>query len=112
MRIPEKETLSTRVLLEKRIDGLILSTAFRDGDHPLLTLLKGVPLVTIVRKIKRLNADAVLETTRRRFQGDRASHSVGSPEDRIDFRSDRLEFRGREARGVSKGDGSAPDSCA
>lgn len=57
---PEKERLYVQVLLEKRIDGLAISTAFRDGIHPLLPQLKMIPLVNIVRKIKGLAADAVM----------------------------------------------------
>ena len=56
---PEKEFLYIHILLEKRIDGLIISTAFRDGGHPLLPQLRGIPLVTIVRKIRGLSSDAV-----------------------------------------------------
>lgn len=57
---PEKERLYVQVLLEKRIDGLAISTAFRDGIHPLLPQLKMIPLVNIVRKMKGLSADAVM----------------------------------------------------
>jgi len=57
---PEKEKLSIQVLLEKRIDGLAISTAFQEGVHPLLPQLKTVPLVNMVRKIKGLTADAVV----------------------------------------------------
>jgi LacI family transcriptional regulator len=57
---PEKEKLYIQVLLEKRIDGLAISTAFQDGVHPLLAQLRMVPLVNIVRKIKGLAADAVV----------------------------------------------------
>jgi len=55
----EKEILYIQVLMEKRIDGLVLSTAFQDGVHPLLSQLKGIPLVSIVRKMKGFNPDAV-----------------------------------------------------
>lgn len=57
---PEKEMLYIQILMEKRIDGLVISTAFQDGGHPLLSQLKGIPLVTVVRKIKNLASDAVL----------------------------------------------------
>jgi len=57
---PAKEILYIQILLEKRTDGLIISTAFRDGGHPLLPQLRAIPLVTIVRKIKGLRSDAVL----------------------------------------------------
>lgn len=57
---PGKEKLYIQVLLEKRIDGLAISTAFQNGVHPLLSQLKGIPLVSIVRRIKGLNSDAVL----------------------------------------------------
>lgn len=56
---PEKEVLYIQTLLEKRIDGLIISTALREGNHPLLPQLRGIPLVTIVRKIRGLRSDAV-----------------------------------------------------
>ncbi len=61
---PEKEILYIQMLLEKRTDGLVISTAFQDGMHPLLSRLKGIPLVTTVRKIKGLDADAVLGDNR------------------------------------------------
>ena len=57
---PEKEILYIQILMEKRIDGLVISTAFQDGGHPLFSQLKGIPLVTVVRKIKNLASDAVL----------------------------------------------------
>jgi LacI family transcriptional regulator len=57
---PEKEILYIQILMEKRIDGLVISTAFQDGGHPLLSQLKGIPLVAVVRKIKNLASDAVL----------------------------------------------------
>jgi len=57
---PEKEKLYIQVLLEKRIDGLAISTAFQDGAHPFLAQLRMIPLVNIVRKIKGLAADAVV----------------------------------------------------
>jgi LacI family transcriptional regulator len=60
----EKEVLYIQILLEKRIDGLVISTAFQDGVHPLLPWLKGIPLVTTVRKIKGLASDAVLGDNR------------------------------------------------
>jgi LacI family transcriptional regulator len=60
----EKEVLYIQVLLEKRIDGLVISTAFQDGFHPLLSRLKTVPLVAIVRRIKGLASDAVLGDNR------------------------------------------------
>jgi LacI family transcriptional regulator len=56
---PGKETIYIQVLLEKRIDGLIISTAFRDGVHPLLPKLKTIPLVSIVRKTEGLVGDTV-----------------------------------------------------
>ena len=61
---PEKEILYIQMLLEKRIDGLVISTAFQDGIHPLLSRLKGIPLVTTVRKIRGLSSDAVLGDNR------------------------------------------------
>jgi len=57
---PEKEMLYIQILMEKRIDGLVISTAFQDGGHPLLSQLKGIPLVAVVRKINNLASDAVL----------------------------------------------------
>ncbi|OGP90789.1 MAG: hypothetical protein A2156_11030 [Deltaproteobacteria bacterium RBG_16_48_10] len=56
---PEKEILYIQMLLEKRIDGLIISTAFQDGTHPLLSQLKAISLVTIVRRIKGVASDAI-----------------------------------------------------
>jgi len=56
----EKEKLYIQILLEKRIDGLVISTAFQNGVHPLLPQLKMIPLVSIVRKIKGWASDAVL----------------------------------------------------
>lgn len=56
---PEKEVLYIQILLERRIDGLVLSSAFKDGVHPLLSKLKMVPLVTIVRKVRGLAGDSV-----------------------------------------------------
>jgi len=57
---PSKEQLYIQILLEKRIDGLIISTVFQGHPHPLLTRLKTIPLVAIVRKIQGLASDAVL----------------------------------------------------
>jgi len=57
---PEKEILYIQILLEKRIDGLIISTAFQDGPHPLLSRFKMIPLAAIVRRIQGLASDAVL----------------------------------------------------
>lgn len=57
---PEKETLYIRILLEKRVDGLILSSAFQEGVHPYLEQLKTIPLLTVVRKIRGLVCDAVM----------------------------------------------------
>ncbi|MDH4291446.1 MAG: LacI family transcriptional regulator [Dehalococcoidia bacterium] len=56
---PEKEVLYIQILLERRIDGLVISSAFQDGVHPLLSKLKMVPLVTIVRKVRGLADDSV-----------------------------------------------------
>jgi len=39
---PEKEILYNSNVLEKRIDGLVISTAFQDGIHPFFPL-KGIP---------------------------------------------------------------------
>ena len=61
---PEKEILYIQILLEKRIDGLIISSASQDGVHPLVSQLKGIPLVTIVRRIRGLACDAVLGDNR------------------------------------------------
>ncbi|MBM4338756.1 MAG: LacI family transcriptional regulator [Deltaproteobacteria bacterium] len=55
----EKEVLYIQVLLEKRIDGLVLSSAFQNGIHPLASQLKKIPLVSIVRKIKGVTSDGV-----------------------------------------------------
>jgi LacI family transcriptional regulator len=60
----EKEVLYIQVLLEKRIDGLIISSAIQNGVHPLVSQLKGIPLVTIVRRIRGLASDAVLGDNR------------------------------------------------
>ncbi len=57
---PEKEILYIQIVLEKRIDGLIIATAFRDVGHRSLSQLREIPLVTIVRKIKGLRSNAVL----------------------------------------------------
>jgi LacI family transcriptional regulator len=57
---PEKEKLYIQVLMEKRIDGLAIATAFQDGVHPLVSQLGTVPLVNIVRKIKGLASDSVV----------------------------------------------------
>lgn len=56
---PEKEMLYIQILMEKRVDGLAISTAFQDGFHPLFSSLKTIPLVAIVRRIKGLASDAV-----------------------------------------------------
>jgi LacI family transcriptional regulator len=56
---PEKERLYIRVLMEKRIDGLILSSAFQEGPHPLQDQFDEIPLVCVVRKIPGLQTDAV-----------------------------------------------------
>jgi LacI family transcriptional regulator len=56
---PEKEVLYIQILLERRIDGLVISSAFRGVVHPLLSKLKMVPLVTIVRKVRGLASDSV-----------------------------------------------------
>jgi LacI family transcriptional regulator len=56
---PEKELFYIRILLERRIDGLVISSAFQDGVHPLLSKLRMVPLVTIVRRIRGLGGDCV-----------------------------------------------------
>jgi LacI family transcriptional regulator len=57
---PGKETIYFQVLMEKRIDGLVISTAFKDGVHPFLSKLKMIPVVSIVRKIEGLDGDAVV----------------------------------------------------
>jgi LacI family transcriptional regulator len=56
---PEKEVLYIQILLERRIDGLVISSAFKDRVHPLLSKLESVPLVTIVRKVRGLVCDSV-----------------------------------------------------
>ena len=56
---PEKEVLYIQILLERRIDGLVISSAFQDGVHPLISKLKMVPLVTIVRKVRGSACDSV-----------------------------------------------------
>ncbi len=61
---PGKEILYIQILLEKRIDGLIISSAIQDGVHPLVSQLKEIPLVTIVRRIRGLACDAVLGDNR------------------------------------------------
>jgi LacI family transcriptional regulator len=61
---PGKEILYIQILLEKRIDGLIISSAIQDGVHPLASQLKEIPLVTIVRRIRGLACDAVLGDNR------------------------------------------------
>ena len=55
----EKEILYIQLLFEKRIDGLVLSSGFQDGVHPLHIQLKKIPLVSIVRKIKGVTSDGV-----------------------------------------------------
>lgn len=61
---PGKEILYIQILLEKRIDGLIISSAIQDGVHPLVSPLRQIPLVTIVRRIRGLACDAVLGDNR------------------------------------------------
>ncbi len=56
---PGKEVLYIQILIERRIDGLVISSAFKDGVHPLLSKLKMVSLVTIVRKVRGLAVDSV-----------------------------------------------------
>ena len=56
----EKERLYVKVLMEKRLDGLILASAFQEEAHPLLSQLMSIPLVSIVRKIKDHTTDAVV----------------------------------------------------
>lgn len=54
-----KEIRYLRVLLEKRVDGIALATSFQGDQHPLLRQMSQIPLVTIVRKMKKLKSDAV-----------------------------------------------------
>jgi len=54
-----KEIGYLRALLEKRIDGIAIATSFQGDQHPMFHQMNQVPLVTIVRKMKKLKSDAV-----------------------------------------------------
>ena len=54
-----KEIRYLRALFEKRIDGIAIATSFQGDRHPMLNQMSQIPLVTIVRKMKKLKSDAV-----------------------------------------------------
>jgi DNA-binding LacI/PurR family transcriptional regulator len=55
----DKEIGYLKALLEKRVDGIALATCFQGDEHPLISQLNQVPVITIVRKMTRLKSDAV-----------------------------------------------------
>jgi LacI family transcriptional regulator, galactose operon repressor len=55
----DKEIGYLKALLEKRVDGIALATCFQGGEHPLISQLNQVSVITIVRKMTRLKSDAV-----------------------------------------------------
>lgn len=56
---PGKEDLYIKLLLGKRVDGIAISTAFKERVHPLIDKLCQVSVVTIVRKMEGIRTDAV-----------------------------------------------------
>ena len=55
----DKEIGYLKALLEKRVDGIALATCYQGDEHPLISQLNQVPVITIVRKMTRLKSDAV-----------------------------------------------------
>ena len=56
---PEKEFHYTNVLLEKQVDGLILTTASMEADHVAVLQERQVPLVVVDREIPGARADLI-----------------------------------------------------
>jgi LacI family transcriptional regulator len=55
----DKEIGYLKALLEKRVDGIALATCFQGDEHPMISQLNQVSVITIVRKMTRLKSDAV-----------------------------------------------------
>jgi LacI family transcriptional regulator len=56
----QKQTAYLRLLMEKRIDGLVLVASGADEDHDLLLRHESVPIIQLERALPGLDADLVL----------------------------------------------------
>ncbi|MCP2240322.1 LacI family DNA-binding transcriptional regulator [Thermoanaerobacterium thermosaccharolyticum] len=56
----DKEINSLKILSEKRVDAIILTTSSEDNDHIKELINKGIPVVLVDRKIKGFNTDVVI----------------------------------------------------
>ncbi|WP_229217599.1 LacI family DNA-binding transcriptional regulator [Massilia forsythiae] len=57
---PRRQSAYLRLLMEKRIDGLLLVASGADDDHGLLPHDEGVPIVQLERALPGLDADLIL----------------------------------------------------
>lgn len=57
---PEIEKSIVKVLLERNIDGLIITTADEEGSQLQLAIERGVPIIAVDRLIKNYEIDAVI----------------------------------------------------
>jgi len=86
----QKQTAYLRLLMEKRIDGLILVSSGADDEHDLLLRHEAVPIVQLERALPGLDADLILggqeeggyQATRHLIElGHRAIACVSGPAD-------------------------------